>query len=55
MGIGTILGCRHCVLLATGKEKATIVARSLEGPITDGIPATALQSHPRCTVVLDGQ
>lgn len=53
MGVGTILESRRCILLATGKEKASIVARAVEGPITGQISATALQNHPACTVVLD--
>ncbi|HVU28264.1 MAG TPA: glucosamine-6-phosphate deaminase [Verrucomicrobiae bacterium] len=53
MGVGTILDCRHCVLLATGEEKAAIIAKTIEGPITSMITATALQLHPACTVVLD--
>ena len=53
MGVGTILECRRCVLLATGEEKAEIIAAAVEGPITAMISATALQLHPRCTVVVD--
>ncbi|HNQ89403.1 MAG TPA: glucosamine-6-phosphate deaminase [Verrucomicrobiota bacterium] len=53
MGVGTILESRRCLLLATGKEKAAIVARAVEGPITSMISATALQLHPRCTVIVD--
>ncbi len=53
MGVGTILDARRCLLLATGKEKACIIARAVEGPITAVISATALQLHPRCTVVVD--
>ncbi len=53
MGVGTILDCRRCLLLATGAEKAGIVAKAVEGPITGMISATALQLHPRCTVVVD--
>jgi glucosamine-6-phosphate deaminase len=53
MGVGTILDCRRCVLLATGEEKAVIVAKAVEGPITSMISATALQLHPECTLVLD--
>jgi len=53
MGVGTILECRRCLLLATGAEKAAIVARAIEGPITSMVSATALQLHPRCTVVVD--
>ena len=53
MGVGTILECRRCLLLATGAEKAEIIAKSVEGPITAMISATALQLHGRCTVVVD--
>lgn len=53
MGVGTILESRRCLLLATGAEKAEIIAKSVEGPITSMISATALQLHPRCTVVVD--
>jgi glucosamine-6-phosphate deaminase len=53
MGMGTILESTGCILLATGAEKAEIIAAALEGPVTTKIPATALQKHGRCTVVLD--
>jgi glucosamine-6-phosphate deaminase len=53
MGVGTILEGRRCLLLATGDEKADIIAKAVEGPITAMISATALQLHPRCTVVVD--
>jgi len=53
MGVGTILEARHCLLLATGAEKAAIVAGAIEGPLTAMITATALQLHPACTIVLD--
>jgi glucosamine-6-phosphate deaminase len=53
MGVGTILESRRCLLLATGAEKAGIIAKAVEGPITAMISATALQLHPRCTVIVD--
>jgi glucosamine-6-phosphate deaminase len=53
MGVGTILECRRCFLLATGTEKAGIIARAVEGPITSMISASTLQLHPRCTVIVD--
>lgn len=53
MGVGTILDCRRCILLATGEEKADIIAKAVEGPITSMISASALQLHPRCTVIVD--
>jgi glucosamine-6-phosphate deaminase len=51
--VGTILDSRRVVLLATGSAKAEIVARTVEGPITSMISATALQLHERCTVIVD--
>ena len=53
MGVGTILDARQCLLLATGEEKADIIAKAVEGPITSMISATALQLHPHCTVIVD--
>lgn len=53
MGIGTILDARTCLLLATGEAKAQVVADALEGPVSASVPASALQFHPDCAVVLD--
>ncbi len=53
MGIGTILDARHCVLVATGTHKADAVARTVEGPVSAMVPASALQHHPRTTVIVD--
>lgn len=53
MGVGTILECRRCVLLATGTSKARVIAQAVEGPITSMVSATALQLHPRSTVIVD--
>ena len=30
-----------------------VIAKAVEGPITSMISATALQLHPRCTVIVD--
>jgi glucosamine-6-phosphate deaminase len=53
MGVGTIIEARRCLLLATGDSKAKVVAKAVEGPITSMVTASALQLHPRCTVVVD--
>ncbi|WP_370162676.1 glucosamine-6-phosphate deaminase [Limimaricola soesokkakensis] len=55
MGIATILRSRHAVLLATGAQKAEAVAAMVEGPLSARCPASALQMHPRATVVLDAE
>src|SRR4051812_15222016 len=53
MGVGTIIEARRCILLATGESKAQVIAQAVEGPITSMVTATALQLHPRCTVIVD--
>ena len=53
MGVGTILDSRRCIMLVTGEAKADIVSKAVEGPITSMISASALQLHPKCTVVCD--
>lgn len=53
MGLGTILEAKMCILLATGKEKAEVLAKAVEGPLTGMVPASALQLHPHCTIVAD--
>jgi glucosamine-6-phosphate deaminase len=53
MGVGTILESKRCLLLATGAAKAAVLAKAVEGPISSMITASALQLHPRCTVIVD--
>lgn len=53
MGVGTILDARRIVMLVTGKRKAEILAKAVEGPVTAMISATALQLHPCTTVIVD--
>jgi len=53
MGMGSILAARQCLLLATGEDKAQVIAEAIEGPRTNRIPASALQQHPHCIVILD--
>jgi len=52
-GLGTILRARHLVLLAFGEGKAAAVAGAVEGPVTASLPGSAIQLHPRATVVVD--
>ncbi len=52
MGINTILKAKKILLLAWG-NKAPVVAKSVEGNVTEQIPASLLQQHPDCMFVLD--
>jgi glucosamine-6-phosphate deaminase len=53
MGIATILEARRCLMLAWGERKQAAVARMVEGPLTSMVPASALQLHPRATILVD--
>src|SRR5258708_5935914 len=53
MGVGTILEARKIVIMAFGEHKAPIVARAVEGDMTDAIAASFLQQHPDTTFILD--
>jgi len=53
MGIQTILSARKIFLTAWGEEKASIIQQTVEGNITDAIPASFLQTHNNAQVVID--
>jgi glucosamine-6-phosphate deaminase len=52
VGISSIMKAKKIVLLAWG-NKADIVAKAVEGEITEQVPATVLQNHDDCTFVID--
>jgi glucosamine-6-phosphate deaminase len=53
MGVGTIMAAKEVFLMAWGEGKAEILAKAVEGPVTDVIPTTYLQNHPNTTFIID--
>ncbi|MBL7472394.1 glucosamine-6-phosphate deaminase [Robertkochia sediminum] len=53
MGIRTVLEARRVVLLAWGQNKAEIIQKAVEGPVTPQVPSTYLQEHHNTTFVMD--
>ena len=53
MGVGTILDAKEVVLMAWGEGKSHILRKTIEGEITDHVPATYLQNHPNTTFYID--
>ena len=53
LGIADILAARKIFLTAWGEEKADIIRDTVEGKITDSIPASFLQTHNDAHVVID--
>lgn len=53
MGVGTIMKARKIYLMAWGTTKANVVHDTVEGQITEQIPATYLQKHDNTKVIMD--
>ncbi len=53
MGISTILQSKEIALIAWGEDKALSIKDVVEGPVTDAVPASALQTHPNAHVYID--
>ena len=53
VGIGNVLEARRILMLASGAAKAEIVRRALRGPVSEAVPASALQLHPDVITILD--
>ena len=53
MGIGTIMRAKQIVLIVSGEDKADILKKVIEGPVTPKVPASILKFHPYVTIVAD--
>ncbi len=53
MGVGTIMASKEIFLMAWGEGKAEILAKAVEGPVTDVIPSSYLQNHTNTTFIID--
>lgn len=53
MGIQTIMQARKVLVVVSGADKAEILKKVVEGPITPQVPASILQLHNDVTVVAD--
>jgi len=52
-GIGQIMQAKTVILLANGAHKAKIIKQAIEGEVTNSLPASVLQQHPNCYIVID--
>lgn len=52
-GLATLMDARHVVIIALGVAKAAAVKNMVEGPMSAMWPASVLQMHTHCTVLLD--
>lgn len=52
-GIQQIMAAKKVILIANGAHKAQILKQALYGEVTNRVPASVLQNHPNCYVVVD--
>ena len=53
MGIKTIMRAKKILLIASGEDKAEIVAKAFFGPVVPEVPASILQMHDDVVVLAD--
>ena len=52
-GLRNIMNAKKILMLASGANKAKAVKEMLYGPVTETCPASVLQLHPDCTIIVD--
>lgn len=53
MGIESIMAAKKIILLAYGENKAKAIADTVNGPVTEEVPASILQNHPDVVLIVD--
>lgn len=53
MGIQSIMDAKEVVLIAYGEKKAQAMKNTIEGPISEAIPASILKKHPNSIIIID--
>lgn len=53
LGMQQIMGSELLIVIANGAKKQGILHEAMYGPVTNNVPASALQDHPNCIVSLD--
>ena len=53
MGIKNIMYSKKILLIASGKNKAEAIYKMVYGEVDEEVPASILQLHPNCTVIVD--
>jgi glucosamine-6-phosphate deaminase len=53
MGIGSIVKAKKIILIGWGSAKAPVIQKTVEGAVTEQVPASLLQTHDDVTFVVD--
>lgn len=53
IGIKNIMQAKQIIVFASGEDKSQAVYNLVKGELTEKVPASILQLHPTCTVLVD--
>ena len=53
MGIETIMSAKRIIMMAWGEGKSKTVCKMVEGPVSEMMPASILQTHPNASFIFD--
>ena len=53
MGLKSIMGAKKILILASGANKAKAVYKTVKGELCESVPASILQRHKDCTLIVD--
>ena len=53
LGLGTLRDAARLMLIASGARKRAILDRTLNGAISEDVPATLVRMHPAGAVIAD--
>jgi len=53
MGVGTIMEAKEIVLIADKTSKADAIFKTVEGPVSEDVPASFLRKHSNSIIIVD--
>jgi len=54
-GVRQIMAAKKVILIANGAHKASILKKALTEPVSNAVPASVLQRHDNCFVIVDSE
>jgi len=53
LGLQHLMASKKLILIANGKKKSTVIQRAVEGEVSNTFPASIIQLHSNCEVMVD--
>jgi glucosamine-6-phosphate isomerase len=55
LGLKHLMEAKKLILLANGAKKAEVIQKAVEGKVSNDFPASIVQLHPNCEVIIDNE